>query len=171
MYSAIWKCRLNRAQISLYARRCTAFVTIPALASTISLSSARCSGEIGASLSLTGWATGTLSPYCSITSSTQRRNALATGVRANMARRWQPRREKIRTRTVKLTVSRFSTTCVMFSVNSSAFLSYRRLRVSSLAYPKARAISDDLNHGWLSRVTGEKVKSLKQREAVIGTSC
>ena len=32
----------------------------------------------------------------SSTSSTQRRKALATGVRANMATRWQPRREKMR---------------------------------------------------------------------------
>lgn len=53
-------------------------------------------------------------------------HALATGVRANIARRWQPRREKMRVRTVKLTVPRFSTTCVMFSVNSSALRSYMR---------------------------------------------
>ena len=36
--------------------------------------------------------------YFSSTFNTQRRNALATGVRANMATRWQPRREKMRQR-------------------------------------------------------------------------
>ena len=35
---------------------------------------------------------------------------------------------------------------------------------------KRAASSDDLNQGWLSRMTGEKVNSLKQREAVIMTS-
>ena len=48
-----------------------------------------------------------------------RRKALATGVRANMATRWQPRREKMRVGTVKLTVSEISMTCVISGVNSS----------------------------------------------------
>lgn len=57
---------------------------------------------------VTGCSAGTRSPYCSMTSSTHLRNAFATGVRANMARRWQPRREKMRvgssmTPVVKLT--------------------------------------------------------------------
>lgn len=120
---------------------------------------------------------GTLSPYRSMTSRTQRRNAFATGVRANMARRWQPRREKMRARPeLSFLGSPFwpsatiSISCVISGVNSSAFLRYRRDTISSPEYPKARASSTARIQRLFWWVTGENVKSLKQREAVIVTS-
>ena len=87
---------------------------------TISLSSARSDALISSSLSVTGSATGTLSPYCSITSSTHLRNALATGVRANIARRWQPRKLKMRVSCGPPSVGNV-TTAVIAGVNSSAW--------------------------------------------------
>ena len=100
------------------------------------------------------WAsTGTLSPYRSMTSRTLLRNAFATGVRANMARRWQPRREKMRTLVRRFPVvpisgtSTISMSCVISGVNSSEFRSYNRDTFLSSEYPKARASSEERNQG------------------------
>lgn len=62
-----------------------------------------------------------------------------------------------------------SISCVISGVNSSAFLRYRRDTISSPEYPKARASSTARIQRLFWWVTGENVKSLKQREAVIVT--
>ncbi len=85
----------------------------------------RLSGEAN----LSGFPTGSASRACSCsaslssTSRTQRRNDLATGVRANMARRWHPRRvnRRLFIGNAESALSEISTTCAMSDVNSSTW--------------------------------------------------